>query len=134
MSFEFVYRHWNQVYTKRENLFSTSLESKQKQGREQMQFTAVEIFIYLFIWLIKPCLCVKDATCLRMAIPAYYFSIFGSIFGVLFCLLIKKFILRCSTIWQSIRKFLWTVGIVSTFSHMDKQEKFLSSKLHIVMV
>ena len=78
--------------------------------------------------------CVKDRTCLRMAIPAYCFSIFGSSFGVLFCLLIKKFILGCDTIWQSIGKFLWGVGSVSTFPHMDKEEKFVSSKLHIGMV
>ena len=61
--------------------------------------------------------CVKDRTCLRMAIPAYCFSIFGSIFGALFCLLIKKLILECDTIWQSMRKFLQAVWSVSTFSH-----------------
>ena len=66
--------------------------------------------------------CVKDRTCLRMAIRAYCFSIFGSIFGALFCLLIKKFILRCDTIWQSMRKFLWTIWSVSTFPHIDKEE------------
>ena len=32
-SFEFIYRYWNQVRTKHENLFSLSLESEQKQGR-----------------------------------------------------------------------------------------------------
>ena len=42
--------------------------------------------------------CLKDITCLRMAIPAYCFSIFGSFFGPLFCLLIKKLILGCDTI------------------------------------
>ena len=31
MSFEFVYRHWNQAHTKHENLFSISLETEQKQ-------------------------------------------------------------------------------------------------------
>ena len=35
MSFEFIYRHWNQVYTKDENLFIISLESEQKQERER---------------------------------------------------------------------------------------------------
>ena len=79
-------------------------------------------------------LCVKDRTCLRMAIPAYCFSIFGSIFGALFCLLIKKLILECDTIWQSMRKFLWAVWSVSTFPHMDKEETFLFSKLPIDMV
>ena len=33
-SVEFIYRYWNQVYTKHENLFSISLESEKKQGRE----------------------------------------------------------------------------------------------------
>ena len=28
---------------------------------------------------------VKDRACLIIAIPAYYFNIFGSIFGVLLC-------------------------------------------------
>ena len=32
------------------------------------------------------------------------------------------------------RKFLWAVRSVSTFSHMDKEEKSLSSKMHIGMV
>ena len=44
--------------------------------------------------------CVKDRTCLRMAIPAYCFIIFGSTFGALFCLPIKKLILECDTIWK----------------------------------
>ena len=78
--------------------------------------------------------CVKDRTCLRMAIPAYCFSMFGSIFGALFCLLIKKLILKCNTIWQSMRKFLWAVWNVSTFPHMDKEKTFLFWKLHIDMV
>ena len=34
LSFEFIYKYWNQVYTKHENLFSISLESERKQGRE----------------------------------------------------------------------------------------------------
>ena len=33
VSFEFVYRCWNQLHAKYENLFSISLESEQKQGR-----------------------------------------------------------------------------------------------------
>ena len=33
-SFELVYSYWNQVHNKKENLFSISLESEQKQGRE----------------------------------------------------------------------------------------------------
>ena len=78
--------------------------------------------------------CVKDRTCLRIAIPAYCLSISGSIFGALYYLLIKKLILGCDTIWQSMRKFLWAVWSVSTFPHMDKEETFLSWKLHIDMV
>ena len=34
VSFEFIYRYWNQVHTKHGNLFSISLETEQKQGRE----------------------------------------------------------------------------------------------------
>ena len=42
---------------------------------------------------------------------------------LLFCLLIKKLILECDTIWQSMRMFLWAVWSVSTFPHMDKEKK-----------
>ena len=49
VSFEFMYRYWNQVHTKHKNLLCISLKSEQKKVREQMQFTAVEVFIYLFI-------------------------------------------------------------------------------------
>ena len=34
VSFEFMFRYWNQIRTKLENLFSISLESEQKQGRK----------------------------------------------------------------------------------------------------
>ena len=78
--------------------------------------------------------CVKDRKCLRTAIPVYCFSIFGSIFGAFFCLLIKMLILECDTIWQRMRKFLWAVWRVSTFPHMGKEETFFSWKLHIDMV
>ena len=92
--------------------------------------------IYLSVYLTLKVLfvCVKDRTYLRMEIPAYCFSISWSIFGILFCLHIKKSILGCDTIWQSIRKFLWAVWYVSTFPHMDEEEPFLSSKLNIGMV
>ena len=59
---------------------------------------------------------------------------FGSIFGALFCLPIKMFILGCDTIWQSMRKFLWALWSVSTFPQIDKEETFLSWKLHISMI
>ena len=89
-----------------------------------MQFIAVEV---LCLFDYKALLvCVKDRTCLRMAIPAYCFSIFGSIFGALFCLHIKNLILECDTIWQSMRKFLRAVLSVSAFPHMDKEETFFS--------
>ena len=78
--------------------------------------------------------CVKGITCLRMTMTAYCFRIFGSIFGTLFCFLIKKLIWGDDTVWRIMRKFLWTVWSVSTFSHMDKVETFLSWKLHNVFI
>ena len=51
------------------------------------------LFIFLFIFDFKALFfCVKDRTCLTIAMPAYCFNIFGSIFSILFCLLIKKLI------------------------------------------
>ena len=53
----YIYRCWNQVYTIHENLFSISLELEQKQGRKEMQFITVEVFIYISVYLtIKLCL------------------------------------------------------------------------------
>ena len=53
-----------------------------------MQLIEVEVFIYLFTVFIFNSkalfVCVKDRVCLKVAIPAYCFTIFGSIFGVLF--------------------------------------------------
>ena len=98
-----------------------------------MQFIAVEVFICLFDYKAL-FLCLTDRTCLKMAIPSYCFSIFGSIFAALLSLLIKKFMLGCETIWQSMSKFLWAVWSVSTLLHMDKEEAFLSWKLHIAMI
>ena len=69
---------------------------------EQANFCWVFFFIFDYKVLF---VCVKDKTCLRMAIPAHYFNIFGSIFGVLFCLIIKKLIVGIKTIWKSVRKF-----------------------------
>ena len=111
--------HWNQNRN----------EAGNKCSSMQWRYLFICLFDYKALFF-----CVKDRTCLRMTIPAYCFSIFGSIFGVLFCLLIKKLILECDTIWQSMRKFLWAVWSVSTFPHMDKEETFLSWKLHIDMV
>ena len=90
------------------------------------------IYLSFYLYLItKPFVCVKDRICLRIAIPAYCFNIFRSIFGVLFSLLIKKLILGCKTIWQSMRKFPCAVWIVSAFPHMRKEETFFSWKLNI---
>ena len=67
-----------------------------------MQLIEVEVFIYLFTVFIfnykAVFVGVKDRLFLKVAIPAYYFNIFGSIFGVLFCLPFKKLILRSKTI------------------------------------
>ena len=49
--------------------------------------------------------CLKDNAYLGIAISAYCFNILGSIFGDLFCLLIKMLILGSKAIWQSMRKF-----------------------------
>ena len=49
--FGFMYRYWNQLHTKHENLFSISLESEQNQGTEKLQFVAVEVFIYSPVYL-----------------------------------------------------------------------------------
>ena len=68
-------RYCNQVHTKHKNFFSISLVSEQKQAREYMQFTAVEVFIYLFV-------CVKDRACLKIVIVAYFFNIFIVCIGV----------------------------------------------------
>ena len=88
-----------------------------------MQFIAVEVFIYLFIWLASfACLC---------KIPAYCFSIFGSIFGALFCLLIKNLILECDTIWQSMRVSTSSLKCEYISSYWQRN---ISWKLHIDMV
>ena len=63
-----------------------------------MQFIAVEVFIDLLFDYKALFVCVQDRTWLRILIPAYCFDIFGSIFGILFCLLIEKLILVCKTI------------------------------------
>ena len=86
-------------------------------------------FFCLFIFDYKArFVCVKCKTCLRIAILAYCFNIFGSIFGVLFCLHIKKLILGCKSIWQSMRKFPCAVWRVSIFPHTDKKETFFFLK------
>ena len=52
-------------YIPDKNLFSISLESEQKQGREYMQFMAEEVFIYLCLFIFDYralVVCVKDRT------------------------------------------------------------------------
>ena len=106
-----------------------------RQRINVQQFIAVEVFICLFIFDYKALfVCVKDRTCLRIAIPVYCFNIFGSIFVVLFSLLIKKLILGNKTTWQSMRNFPCTFSSVRAFPDMDKEEIFFSRKLHIGIV
>ena len=98
-----------------------------------MQFIVVVIFIYLFIhiWFRALFPCVKDRACLRLAIPSYYFNIIGSVFGFLFCLLIKKLkklILGSKTIWQSMRKFPCEIWSLATFGQRRNIETFFLEK------
>ena len=61
----------------------------------------IEVFIYLsacLFLIIELLVFVKQRTYLRIAILAYCFNIFGSAFGVLFCLLTRKLMLRSKTI------------------------------------
>ena len=84
----------------------------------------MQVFIYSSDYLYydyRPLfVCIKDRN--RIAIPAYCFNICGSIFVFLFCLFIRRLILRIKTIWQSMRKFPCVVWSVGTFPHMDKDE------------
>ena len=102
-----------------------------------MHFTAVKVFIYLRLFMFDYkafFVCVTDIKCLRIAIPAYCFNIFRSIFGFLFCLLDGKLILESKPIRQSMRRFPGTVWSVGTFSQMEKEEtKYFSWELHIGM-
>ena len=75
--------HWNQNRNKAENKCSSL----------QQRYLFICLFDYKALFV-----CLKDRICPRMAIPVYCFNIFGSVFGVLFCLLIKKLILGCKTL------------------------------------
>ena len=87
------------------------------------------LFICLFIFDYRALfVCIKNRACLGIAIPAYFFNIFASIFGVFFCLHIKKLILRSKTIWQSMKEFPCAVWSVTTFSHMNKEKRFFFLK------
>ena len=68
--------------------------------------------------------CVKDRTYQKMAIPAYCFRIFGTVFGALFCLLIKKLILECDSIWQSMRDFYKQFEVSVHFLIWKKKKHF----------
>ena len=112
--------HWNQRRNKAENKCSSL----------QYRYLFICLFDYKALFV-----CVKSRTCpMPRTIPAYFFNIFGSIYGLLFCLLTRKLILGCKTFSQSKRKFLRAVWSVITFPHMDKEETFLSWKLHIGMI
>ena len=115
--FNFIYRYWNQVHSKCDNLFNISLESEQKQVNAFHWSRGIYLTVYLSL-IIK----IKGRT---IAVPAHYLNIFG----VLFCLLIKKLMLENNTIWQSLRKFQYVVWGVATFSHIDKEGIFFSWNL-----
>ena len=109
------------------------------QNRKSQRINAVDrsrgiyISVYSIIFNSKAqFVCVKDRVCLKVAIPAYCFTIFGSMFGVLFCLLIKKLILGSKTIWQSLRKFPCAVWSVRTFLNLDKEETFFPRNCTLV--
>ena len=103
-----------------------------------MQFIAVDVFINLFTLFVFNYKALfadgKDRTCLKIEVPDYCLNIFGSIFGVVFCLLIKKLILGSKTNSQNMRKFPCAVWSVKTFPHMDKEETFFFFFLDIGMV
>ena len=65
-----------------------------------MQFIAGELLIYCLLTFDYKVLfvCVKDKACLRIAILACSFNIFGSVFGVFFGLVNKKLISGSKTI------------------------------------
>ena len=94
----------------------------------------VFLSVYLYLICLFIFVCVKDRSCLTIAIRVYCFNINESIFSVLFSLLIKKLILGCETIWKRMRKFPSTVWNVSTFPHVDKAETSFSWRQHIGMV
>ena len=96
--------HWNQNRNKAENKCSSL----------QQRYLFICLFDYKALFV-----CLKDRICPRMAIPVYCFNIFGSVFGVLFCLLIKKLILGCKTLWQIMRQ------IISFYEQFEVWEHFL---------
>ena len=88
----------------------------------------IHIPVTVFIFNIKPLVvCVKDRVYLKVAMAAYGFNVFGLIFGVLFCLFIKKLIIGSKTVRQSMRKLPRAVWSVRTFPNMDKKKLFFRS-------
>ena len=66
-----------------------------------MQFIPIKVFICLRLFIFDyraRFVCVTDSTRLKVSVTAYYFTIFRSIFGLLFCLLDKKLILESKLI------------------------------------
>ena len=136
VSFEFMCIYWNQVHR---NVKTCSVyqwdQNKTKAENKCCSLQWGYLYICLSIFDYKAlCVCAKDRTYLRIAIPAYCFNIFGSIFGFLFCLLIKMWVLGSRSIWESIRKVPSAVWSVRTICHIDKEETVFYWKLHIGMV
>ena len=125
---------WIYIYLAQYIIGITKEASQRINAVHSNRGISLSVYLYLIIKFSSVFFYLKDRTCLRIAIPIYCFNIFGSIFCVLFCLLIKKLILGCKTIWQSMRKFPYPVWSVSTFPHMDKEETFFSWRLHIGIV
>ena len=115
--FGIIYRYWNQVHSKYDNLFNISLEPEQKQINVVHCSRGIYLTVYSSL--------IIELKGRATAIPAYYFNIFG----VLFCLLIKKLMLENKTIWQSLRKFQCAAWRETPFPHMSKEGIFFSWKL-----
>ena len=138
MSFESIYRYCNQINNKHENLFSISLESEQKHKAENKcnSLQSRCLFICLFIFDYKALLvCVKNRTCLRIAIPAYCFNIFGSVFGILFVYFLRSWYWEVKPSGKVRESFLRVYfDVWGHFLIWTKKKKFFFWKLHIGMV
>ena len=93
----------------------------------------VYLSVYLYL-IIKLFVCVKDRTCLRTAIPAYYFNIFGSIFGALLFLLTKKLVFGIKNHLTEYEKVSMCSLKCEGISSYEQRRNIFSRKLHIGMV
>ena len=93
----------------------------------------VYLSVYLYL-IIKLFVCVKDRTCLRTAIPAYYFNIFGSIFSALLFLLTKKLIFGIKNHLTEYEKVSMCSLKCEGISSYEQRRNIFSRKLHIGMV